>query len=237
MGTNLLDQFFSFGFNIALVLVIFILAYWGRDPLRRLLDDLGIKKVGISSEGLTLDRFEKQMAQVYEERLKKPASLNDRLRIRNIRRYLAPIVSGRRVLWVDDNHTGNVQEHRAFLDMSIEVQDCRSTDEAMRMLIEDVRGFDLVISDWTRPKEKTKESSAGLELLKRMREDPRISLPVIFYHGLVDEKELENRRSQSKEKGGGGTTGSPGQLLQWTIAELVHAALYDEKAEFYQMTE
>jgi len=73
------------------------------------------------------------------------------------------------------------------------------------------------------------QPSAGLELLKRIRDDKKLSIPVIFYHGSVPQDELEMRPRLSLEMGGGGTTYSPGQLLVWTVRELVRTVLNEEE--------
>jgi hypothetical protein len=220
--------------NLLFVVLLIFLAYKARRRLSSLFDSLGISKFGVSPSGeISIERFENQMVAAYEKRLNKPPSENDRRRIRNIRQYLAPVVLGRRVLWVDDDHAGNKDEHFAFAEMSVEIQDCRTTDEAIHMLENDARGFDLVISDWTREEERVTEASAGLELLKRIREEKNCLIPVIFYHGSISQDELEKRRKLSRERGGGSTTGSPGQLLELTVGELVRAALKDEGTPFY----
>ncbi len=231
LTVTLPDKLLILAVNLLFVAGVLVVAYMARKHLRTLLNALDIRKIGVGA--FSMERFENRMAIAYEHQLGEPPSENDRRRIRNIRQYLAPVVLGRRVLWVDDDHAGNKDEHFAFAEMSIEVQDCRTTDEAIQLLETDPRGFDLIISDWNRKKETVTEPSAGLELLKRIREEKECSIPVIFYHGPVPQDELEARRSLSRKKGGGGTTASPGQLLEWTVGELVRAALKDEGTPFY----
>lgn len=226
----LLDKLLNLLANLLFVAVVLLGAYIMRRPLRKLLDALGVKKVGVSPGGeISLECFENRMADAYKKRLHKLPSENERRRIRNIHQCLAPVVLGRKVLWVDDYHAGNKDEHLAFAEMSIEVQDCRTTDEAIQLLDVAARGFDLVISDWSREGEIVTQPSAGLELLKRIRDDKKLSIPVIFYHGSVPQDELETRRRLSLEMGGGGTTDNPGKLLDWTVGELVRTVLNEEE--------
>jgi hypothetical protein len=48
---------------------------------------------------------------------------------------------------------------------------------------------------------------------------------VIYYHGIVDADELHRRRRDAREAGAIGATGSPGELLRWTLIELARVAL------------
>jgi hypothetical protein len=62
------------------------------------------------------------------------------------------------------------------------------------------------------------------------------AVPVIFYHGIVrDGSELMRRRELAHAQGATGATGataSPGELLRWTMAELVRDTLLDESGGF-----
>jgi len=233
--SKVIEHVISFLSNLFLILLLIWLAWWRRSQVSYFLDTIGVKSVGFSTEGVTLERFEERVSRAYVKQGLGPPSENDKRKIRNIRQYLAPIVAGRRILWVDDKPTGNKDERAAFVEMQIDVQSCRSTEEALRELGEKEGGFELVISDWNRPSSSSIPLPEGLRLLKEMREK-EITIPVIFYHGGVEPDELTKRRKAASERGAIGTTGSPGELLQWTVAELVRNAVRDEQASFYGLS-
>jgi hypothetical protein len=52
---------------------------------------------------------------------------------------------------------------------------------------------------------------------------------MVFYHGKVTQEELAKRRHLARSAGAIGTTGSPGELLAWTVAELVKAVMEGEQ--------
>src|SRR5690606_34562704 len=128
-----------------------------------------------------------------------PPSVNDLERARRIREHLAPIVAGQRVLWVDDQPSNNDTERATLVEMKVDVQACRSTDEAIAEIEQAEIPFCAVISDWHRHAEDSQCNPAGLQLLRRMREksgkvergNERFKLPVVFYHGLVSMDELK----------------------------------------------
>src|SRR5690242_744505 len=92
----------SFFFNVLLVVTVSIIVWKNHEKVAKFLDKLGIKRVGLSAEGLEFERFEKRLEEAYAKQELGPPSENDKRRIRNIKQHLAPIVSGRRLLWVDD---------------------------------------------------------------------------------------------------------------------------------------
>ena len=57
----------------------------------------------------------------------------------------------KRVLWVDDKPEANHHEVAALAKLQIEVVAVHSTDDALARLDTDNEGFDLVLSDWSRP--------------------------------------------------------------------------------------
>ena len=72
----------------------------------------------------------------------------------------------KRVLWVDDTPDNNRLEMAALAKLQIEVIIATNTPKALRSIVLDAEGFDLVISDWERPADGPE---AGLALLREIR--------------------------------------------------------------------
>jgi len=217
----------AFVFNILLIVSVAGFAWWRRKHVTAFLDDLRIKSFGVSTEGLQVERFEDKVKRAYVKQNLGPPSEDDKVRIKNIRRKLAPLIAGRRLLWVDDNPVGNTEERAAFVDMRVDVQASRSTAEALRELQDPGNVFDVVISDWRRPHDDKPDEPAGIGLLHELQ-DHKIQVPVVFYHGKVSQEELANRRKLALSNGAIGTTGSPGELLEMTAGALVQGAMRSE---------
>ena len=118
----------------------------------------------------------------------------------------------KRVLWVDDKPEANHHEVAALAKLQIEVVAVHSTDDALARLDTDAEGFDLVLSDWSRPEALDGAPSAGLKLLRALAAGPR-RLPVIFYHGEFDAERRAVRRDTLLRAGAFGEAVTPGELL------------------------
>ena len=118
----------------------------------------------------------------------------------------------KRVLWVDDKPEANRHEVAALAKLQIEVVAVHSTDDALARLDTDEEGFDLVLSDWSRPEALDGAPSAGLKLLRALAARPR-RLPVIFYHGEFDADRRAARRDTLLRAGAFGEAVTPGELL------------------------
>jgi CheY-like chemotaxis protein len=118
----------------------------------------------------------------------------------------------KRVLWVDDKPDANRHEVAALAKLQIEVVGAHSTDDALARLDADEEGFDLVLSDWSRPEALDGAPSAGLKLLRALASRPR-RLPVIVYHGEFDAARRATRRDMLLRAGAFGEAVSPGELL------------------------
>ena len=118
----------------------------------------------------------------------------------------------KRVLWVDDKPEANHHEVAALAKLQIEVVAVHSTDDALARLDTDAEGFDLVLSDWSRPEALDGAPSAGLKLLRALAAGPR-RLPVIFYHGEFDIERRAARRDTLLRAGAFGEAVTPGELL------------------------
>ena|SRR5215211_3466394 len=193
-----------------------VVVWVARAPLRRLMNELGVRKVG--GLGFDVEFIEHQAAVAYVDQGLDPPSEQDRRAIRRTAEHLGPLARGTRVLWVDNQPRNNERERSAFLAWQVDVQTRRTTDQALCELRDPREQYDLVVTDWRRPGD-SECSPAGLELINRMR-DRGLEEPVIFYHGAVPLDELERRRAAAKAAGAIGATGSPGELFRWSLMQL-----------------
>jgi len=93
----------------------------------------------------------------------------------------APLARPARILWVDDqpkNNTLLIESLRK--DRDADVLEATSTDEALEKLGANPRGFDVVISDMGRQERGGFRALAGVDLLRRMR-DQGLTVPVVIY--------------------------------------------------------
>ena len=217
--------------NLLIILLAAVLAWINRRRIRTFLDDLDVRSVEVSQGSVKLERFERQIVQAYAKQGLGPPSDEDRRNVRSVGEHFGPYVAGRAILWVDDHPSNNRLERTAFVDLQVDVQACRSTEEALAELRDDPTGYDLVISDWTRHPQQEKDLPEGLRLLREIRASdlPIKAIPLIFYHGLVSETERAERSRLAQSSGATGVTGSPGELLRWSVAELVRRTLLDDQ--------
>jgi CheY-like chemotaxis protein len=102
---------------------------------------------------------------------------------------LAPgTLSGRSLLWVDDQPKNNIYESGLFRQAGMKVATATSTEEAKRQL--GSSRFDLVISDVYRKEGLLGNRSAGYELLQWMRRTNHV-MPFIFYTSDVNRIDTE----------------------------------------------
>jgi CheY-like chemotaxis protein len=187
-----------------------------------LIRDLNIRSIGVG-EFFTLE-FEQSISDTYIKQGLGLPSVNDKREIRDVVEHLVPLVEGKRILWVDDHPENNHQEQAIFTKFKINVQSVRTSALAQQELLARPNYYDLMISDWNRDPQQDPNKAEGLRFLEEIRAI-RIEIPVIFYHGIVDEQQLNQRRNSAKQAGAIGTTGSPGELLKWTMAGLVSKSL------------
>jgi CheY-like chemotaxis protein len=92
---------------------------------------------------------------------------------------LAPLVKGRRILWVDDNPQNNNLEINILESLGIVVYQASTSDEAFRLLKESK--YDLIISDIMRDNVQDE----GIRFLKRLI-DNKLNYNVIFFAANID---------------------------------------------------
>lgn len=111
------------------------------------------------------------------------------------------------VLWVDDRPNNNTYERSALEALGICFAISTSTDDALARLR--TGRYDLVISDMRRPP----DPQAGYTLLRKIREDLRLSVPYLIYAG----SNSRERDAEARRRGASGSTGNPRDLFQRTV--------------------
>lgn len=125
----------------------------------------------------------------------------------------------KRILWVDDRPDNNRFEAAALAKLQIEVVAVTSTKAALARLASDPEPFDLVLSDWQRPELHLDTLSAGIHLLRQLREG-HLTMPVVFYHASSSERERSARRELAIREGAFGEAVMPDELLGLVISAL-----------------
>jgi CheY-like chemotaxis protein len=115
----------------------------------------------------------------------------------------------RRVLWVDDQPTNNAYEIASLQDRGVHVDIATSTAEALNRLARQGR-VDAIVTDMHRDEDGESVSTAGLDLLRKLRERS-IDIPVVVYasRGAVD-----RYRADAQQLGAIGATADPTELLE-----------------------
>lgn len=136
----------------------------------------------------------------------------DRERVLDRARRAAPLLKGRRILWVDDGVANNRRERDLLEAFGVRIEQVQDNDTAHQALGPDGGGYDLILSDIARDEGKP----SGLEFLEAYhdRTDRR---PVIFYISVVDE-------ARPLPLGAFGLTNRPDQLVHLVIDALERQA-------------
>jgi CheY-like chemotaxis protein len=198
--------------GIVVIALALALAWLLRGPLTRVLRDLGVSRV--SFLGIDVEWVATQARGAYEARGLPPPLAATLRSFATLSVSLAPLVHGRRILWVDDQPAGNRMETRLLRKLGVDVENAIDTTTAFTWLTNDPARFDLVISDWARQGDED-----GLELLTQMRAT-KLDHPVLFYVGDAS----PDRRGRAAAWGALGVTAMPDELLKHALVELATAA-------------
>lgn len=115
-------------------------------------------------------------------------------------------IQRRTILWVDDHPGNNRFEREAFEALGLSVVLSTSTEDALLRVSD--QGFDVVISDMSRPP----DHRAGYTLLQKLREQGNTA-PFIIYAGSA----APEHRKEAERLGAQGTTNRPDELLQMVL--------------------
>lgn len=111
------------------------------------------------------------------------------------------------ILWVDDNPQNNAHEIKKLQDDGWDISTAESTAVALTLLKGMTSPPVLVISDMGRREGITYRRTAGLSLIRELRER---RIPVILY---TSEAVVREYREQVEAAGGAGITASPMELF------------------------
>lgn len=200
-----------------------------RNRIRDIVKSAGITEIGVTKEGGLYTKFdpEKFAKETYHKQGMGAPSSEDVKEVATLVHSLAPLVVGRRILWVDNHPENNRLERAALITWGVEVQTRRSTEEAMTEL-RDAKDtpYDLVVSDWFR-----KRQPEGQRLGEMMHSES-INVPILFYFSVGQPALFNEIQGKARELLAVGATSSPRELLRWVFAELVHASLRDKQGSF-----
>jgi CheY-like chemotaxis protein len=115
-----------------------------------------------------------------------------------------------RILWVDDNPSGNALEIAQLRLRGIDVTQALSTEDAMAMLNSNL-SFDAIVSDMGRREHGTYRAQAGLVFLSALRR-AGYNVPFLVYSS---QKYAARNNEEVRSAGGDGATASPVELLEW----------------------
>lgn len=181
---------------------------YGRTPLRKLASDPLLDRV--------VTEFS---AKVTEAAKARGAQDVDLAQAEQYARALIDATDQKRILWVDDQPDNNRLETAALAKLQVEVVAVTSTKDALARLASDPEPFDLVLSDWQRPELHLDTLSAGIHLLRQLRQH-NLTIPVVFYHGGADGRERSARRKQALREGALGEAVMPDELLGLVISAI-----------------
>ncbi len=122
----------------------------------------------------------------------------------------------RRVLWVDDYPENNAPLVLQLREEGVEVVEAVSTPQAIQFLTSANQHFDLLISDMGRKEDGEERPTAGLSLVKAVRESG-FNQPFFIYTSAA---QASNRRDELLKAGGTGITASVFELFEWISAAL-----------------
>lgn len=156
-----------------------------------------------------VDAFSDQVAAAAKAR---GAAGIDTVRAKQAALSLIDTPEQKRVLWVDDRPSNNLREAAALAKLQIEVVQVTDTEAALDRIAKDPETFDLVLSDWGRPERLEGAPSAGIRLLRALREY-HFAMPIVFYHGTFDARQRRALHVLALAEGALGEAVMPDELL------------------------
>ncbi|HLF86109.1 MAG TPA: response regulator [Nitrospiria bacterium] len=204
-----------------LFIVVILIIY------RRYIGRMLPRTSGFKAFGLELTFFEERLDRASEKQAQKISkSSEERLDLATARReiaisekdrsqlfkrlsWVAPILEGAQILWVDDNPENNIQETSILRSFGIIVDQAESTENALHMLGK--KKYDAIISDMAR----NGVSDEGLRFVAEMRKRD-MHQRTIFYVGLFFE-------SERLPAGAFAITNRPDHLLHYVLDALERA--------------
>ena len=220
---KIFDVIISFLQVIAWPLVILLILFILRSPLKQFLENIGEinLKAGpfettarrqqqiieaSTSLGAAIEHWQEEAPGVKSppdpEKMKQIAD--------RIARFMTPAtvqrLEGATALWADDRPMLTSYERRALEALGMQFTLSKTTEDALEQLQR--KTFDVVISDMSRPPDR----QAGYTLLEKMR-SMGITTPLIIYASGKKQEYID----EAKRRGAIGTTNEPQELLEMVI--------------------
>ncbi|MFF3174933.1 response regulator [Streptomyces sp. NPDC057900] len=115
----------------------------------------------------------------------------------------------RAILWVDDHPENNTYEAEQLRSLGVTVKTAKSTAEAEHAINATFDPFDAVISDMGRDESGSNNANAGLDLIRKIRNQGH-GVPIFIYASTRQ----ADRVSEITAAGGNGATNSVSQLFR-----------------------
>jgi CheY-like chemotaxis protein len=199
----------------------FFVLWLFREPLAKRLNEVaGFKAVGVelsfvevklAGAAAEANRNNMVVASTLQKRVQVTRADRERV-LRRAERSRA-VLDGKRILWIDDIVTNNRKERELLEGLGLKLEQVQSSAVAEQSLADGGGGYDLILSDITRPD----SPKAGLEFLEQYRLRPqKQKVPLILYISVRDE-------NQPLPLGAFGLTNRPDELLHLVIDALERA--------------
>jgi CheY-like chemotaxis protein len=223
--TKLLELLVSFLQIVIWPLVILIILFYLRTPLKKFLDD--IIEVNLKAGPIETTAKRKQIIEAatslgaatayWQDVAQGQQHTPDAAKTRGVAQIVDELMTPKTsrqlerasVLWVDDKPMNNTYERQALEALGIQFTISKSTEDALERLQR--KNYDLIISDMGRPPDQ----KAGYTLLEKVKEI-HITTPFIIYAGSKRPEHV----AEAQRRGAFGTTNDPQELLEFVVGAL-----------------
>lgn len=128
-----------------------------------------------------------------------------------------PLNSSKSVLWVDDNPKNISYLLETLRDLGIAVDEATTTEEGWDLFTK--KSYDFVVSDMRRQEGRNFNQTAGLELLKKVRDPKQSRVPNQAFILFTGDRSIKEHAREAKDLRVTGMTSSPTRLLGMLNAE------------------
>ncbi len=221
--TKLLEIFISFFQAIVWPLIVLLILFYLRNPLKKFLEDLievtfkagpiettaKRKQVAAASLSAAMAHWQDQAPDNKQipaaEKAKEIAQKVDQLMTPRTSRQL----EGATALWVDDRPIFTTYERQGLEALGIQFTISKSTEDALEKLGR--KTYDVIITDMSRPPDQ----HAGYTLLEKVKA-MNISTPCIIYASGKKPEYI----AEARKRGAFGSTNEPQELLEFVVSAL-----------------
>jgi CheY-like chemotaxis protein len=203
-----------------MIVILVVVGFW--PAIRDIIDSARSRKFALKIGGqeLTMEEASHGQQRLIMDLLMQVAMIEKKVHIREPLDHAdttassaIPVSRGASVLWVDDTPKNISYLLETLRDLGMKVDEATSTADGMDLFSS--RLYDFVISDMRRQEGRNFNQTAGLELLKKVR-DKSVKIPFILFTGDGSIKECGKA---ARELGVTDMTSSPTRLLGILNAE------------------